>query len=89
MRSRADGNQADIVAALRKIGCSVQSLTSVGRGCPDLLVGCNGRNVLLEVKADKCLLRAIQAVWRSNWRGHAVTVRTVDEALAAVREEAL
>ena len=86
--ARIDRNHAEIVAALRQIGCSVQSLASLGRGCPDLLVGSHGRNVLLEVKADKGLLRAVQAVWRSNWRGNIAVVRTVDEAIAAVRREA-
>ena len=69
LRARVDRNHAEIVAALRATGCSVTSLARLGKGVPDLLVGCNGRNVLLEVKADKGLLRVLQAVWMSNWRG--------------------
>lgn len=51
-----------------------------------MLIGCGGtrRNVLLEVKAEKGLLRATQAAWRSRWRGEVYTVRTVAEALSAL-----
>lgn len=48
--SRTDGNHAAIVAALRSIGASVVSLADIGNGCPDLLVGYRGQNLLLEVK---------------------------------------
>ncbi len=48
--AKTDRNHADIIKALREIGCSVQSLHSTGRGCPDLLCGYHGRNILLEVK---------------------------------------
>ena len=37
--ARTDANQAEIVAALRGVGASVQPLHAVGQGCPDLLVG--------------------------------------------------
>lgn len=81
---RVDANHVEIVKALRAIGCSVHSLARLGHGAPDLLVGINGRNVLLEIKADKGLLRAVQAVWRSNWHGEVHTVRSVEEAFAAI-----
>jgi len=47
---RVDVNQAAIVRALRESGASVAVLSSVGRGLPDLLVGFQGVNFLLEVK---------------------------------------
>ncbi len=37
--SRIDDNQSEIVEALRAIGCFVQSLAAIGKGCPDILVG--------------------------------------------------
>ena len=86
-RARVDANHAAIVEALRRTGCSVLSLASIGKGAPDLLVGIHGRNVLLEVKAEKGLLRANQAAWRSNWLGPVWTVRTPAEAIAALKEE--
>ena len=48
--ARVDSNQAAIVAAFRDLGCSVFPLHQVGRGFPDLVVGCNGLNLLIEVK---------------------------------------
>jgi len=83
-RARVDNNHADIVAALRQIGCSVQSLASVGAGCPDLLVGYRGRNVLLEVKAPKGTATSDQLTWGAGWRGQAGIVRTVEEAQRVV-----
>jgi hypothetical protein len=45
--AKVDANQAAVVAALRKIGASVQPLHGVGAGVPDLLVGFQGRNWLI------------------------------------------
>ena len=50
MAKRTDHNQAEIVKALRAIGCSVQDLSQTGRGCPDVLIGYKGRNYLAEVQ---------------------------------------
>ena len=83
-RARVDNNHAEIVAALREIGCSVQSLASVGAGCPDLLVGYRGRNVLLEVKAPKGSATSDQLTWGMGWKGQAGIVRTAEEAQRVV-----
>jgi hypothetical protein len=48
--ARTDSNQTEIVATLRSLGCSVQMLHAVGAGCPDLLIGIDGQNLLLEIK---------------------------------------
>ena len=90
---RVDENQSAIVKFLRDVGCSVLSLSEIGRGCPDLLVGFRGRNVLLEVKnpmkpkADRQLTSA-EGKWIKGWRGQVAVVETVDDALRAVRESA-
>lgn len=47
---RVDDNQDAVVKALRKVGAFVQSLSSVGAGVPDLLVGWRGQWLLIEVK---------------------------------------
>lgn len=80
-RGKVDGNQAEIVAVLRQWGCSVQSLGSIGDGCPDLLVGLRGRNYLVEVKAPKGKLKLDQAEWHARWNGQVVTVWNTDEAI--------
>ena len=48
--ARVDENQAVIVQALRKAGAKVYVSSSFGGGFPDLVVGYQGRWVLLEVK---------------------------------------
>lgn len=36
--ARIDDNHREVVEALRRVGCRVQSLATIGKGCPDLLV---------------------------------------------------
>lgn len=81
---RVDSNQAAIVEALCKAGCSVQSLCIVGHGVPDLLVGRAGENWLLEVKSPGGKLTAVEAEWLENWRGRTAVVCTIEDALEEV-----
>lgn len=91
---KTDANQAAIVAELRARGCSVEHIASAtGRaGIPDLLVGCRGRDYLLEVKVLQgkraprvASLSLRQAVWHANWRGALpAVVATPEAALRAV-----
>lgn len=86
---KIDRNQPEIVKALRAVGASVQILAAVGEGCPDLAVGFQSRNYLLEVKdgelpPSRRRLTDDQSDWHARWRGHAVVVRSVEEALMAI-----
>ena len=87
--AKVDANQAEIVAALRACGATVQPLHTVGAGCPDLLAGFRGVNYLLECKdcnasnADR-KLRPAQVDWHGGWKGHVATVETVGAALAVI-----
>ena len=86
---RTDRNHQEIVKALRDIGCSVQSLASIGKGCPDLLVGHYGRNLLFEVK-DGSLppsgrrLTADESDWRRKWFGQYRVVESAKEAVTVI-----
>jgi hypothetical protein len=87
--SKVDATQAEIVAALKKAGATVQHLHAVGRGCPDLLVGFRGRNWLIECKPNigapsARKLRANQVKWHAIWKGQVATVETPDAALAVI-----
>ncbi len=87
--AKTDGNHLEIMQALQHCGYSVQSLAAVGLGCPDLMVGRNGRVWLLEVKdpaqvPSKRKLTKDQKRWHAAWRGHVAVVETVEQALAAV-----
>jgi hypothetical protein len=82
---RVDLSQSAIVKALRDIGASVQVLSAVGGGCPDLLAGWHGRCYLLECKTGKEGLRTdAQKKWHAKWSGHVAIVRTPEEAQLAI-----
>jgi len=76
---RLDANHREIQSALERVGATVD-----GKAPLDLLVGFRGRNYLLEVKTARGQVRASQRAFLTAWKGHAVVVRTVDEALRAV-----
>lgn len=89
-RPRTDANHAEIVAALRALGCSVVSTAGVGDGFPDLAVGYRGETYLVEVKdgskpPSARLLTADEASFFASWRGAAVVIESVDEAQAFIR----
>ena len=81
---RQDKNQTEISAALEKIGASVEAIRSLHGGCPDLLVGFQGRNYLIEVKVPKeGRLSDIQKVWRDDWSGgKPFVIRSVDDVIS-------
>lgn len=86
---KVDVNQFFIVATLRKMGMSVQSLASVGNGCPDLLVGYQGVNYLMEVKdGDKPpsaqKLTIDQTHWHSAWKGVVHVVTSPEDAMVVM-----
>lgn len=88
--ARVDENQPEIVAALRLAGVCVQPLHAVGDGCPDLLCGYRGRNILIEIKnpeADPCKRRLTpdQVDWHAHWLGEVHVVLTAEEAINAIR----
>ena len=90
--ARVDANQTQIVSALRAAGATVQSLSAVGQGCPDLLVGYQGINILMELKDGKKppserKLTSDQIVWHSEWKGVVFLVTNVDEALQLLMEK--
>ncbi|WP_375436656.1 hypothetical protein [uncultured Hymenobacter sp.] len=87
--SRVDGNQPYIVAALRRIGCSVLHLHQL-KNCFDLLVGYRGRTFLMEVKdpsqpPSKRKLTPGEEEFRRTWNGTPYhIVETIDQAIALV-----
>ena len=87
--AKVDANQAQIVDALRSAGATVQPLHAVGKGCPDLLVGHRGVNLLIEVKdgskpPSARKLTQDQVSWHDTWRGQVAVVETVDQALGLI-----
>ena len=88
--AKIDDNQKVIVNALRIAGASVQSLAATGKGCPDLLVGYQGINYLMEVKDGNKVpsareLTIDQQHWHSVWKGAVHIVKSEDEALKILK----
>ena len=86
--AKIDANQEQVVDALRAAGATVQTLATVGKGVPDLLVGYQGKTLLLEVKDGRKppsarRLTEDQLKWHGAWRGGPLAV--VDGPDAALR----
>lgn len=86
--AKIDANQTQVVEALRAAGATVQSLAAVGQGVPDLLVGFQGKTLLMEVKdgrkpPSQRQLTEDQLKWHGAWRGGPVAI--VDGPDAALR----
>lgn len=87
--ARIDDNQKRIVKQLRQAGISVQSLAPMGKGVPDLLLGWQGRNILIELKdGDKVLsarkLTDDEKNWHKNWKGRVFVAKDLDEILTII-----
>jgi Holliday junction resolvase len=89
--ARTDANHEAVVKALREAGATVQSLASVGKGVPDLLVGFKSQTLLMEVKdsakpASKRRLTEDQLRWHGSWRGGPLAiVDSPESALSILR----
>lgn len=93
--ARTDANHAEIVAALRKVGCYVESLAALGGGVPDLLVGRDGQWHVIEVKdgtksPSRQKLTEDEVRWIESARRFAPVhvVNSVSGALQAVQRRA-
>lgn len=88
-RARTDANQRQIVQALRDRGATVIHLHQLGKGIPDILVGFNGRNYLVELKdgskpPSKRQLTHDEKQFFSRWQGEVAVVCSPEEAIAVV-----
>ena len=77
--ANVDKNQKSILKHFRFLGASVTHLHSVGGGVPDLLVGYNGVNYMVEVKTSKGKLNEKQVEYFNNWNGQVCVIRTNKE----------
>lgn len=83
LKARTDANQTQVVNAFRMFGCSVQHLHTIGKGCPDILVGYKGKNYLFEIKdGDKPQsqrrLTEDEMKWHKLWTGQVKVIDSVD-----------
>lgn len=86
---KVDANHWNIVQALRDLGCSVQSLASVGNGCPDLVVALRNCIWLCEVKdgskpPSQRKLTADEQEWHERWKSEVHILYSVEDAVKMV-----
>lgn len=80
---RVDNCQVQVVKALRDLGATVQHLHAVGKGCPDIVVGFKGKNLLFEIKdGDKKKLTPDQVIWHRDWKGQVQVITNIDDVIA-------
>lgn len=89
--AKADANQAEIVALLRKLGCSVQPIHMVGRGVPDLLLGVAGKNFIVELKdgskpPSARKLTPDETDWHQRWLGQVDIIESAAQAVEFVNK---
>lgn len=83
---RVDANQKVIVKTARDLGASVLILSMVGKGCPDILMGVNGINALIEIKdGDKSVsarkLTECEQKFFDSWEGQVCIISTITELI--------
>src|SRR5437899_3081044 len=81
---RIDGTHPRFVEFFCAHGCQVESLASVGRGIPDLLVGWNHAIALVEVKTARGQVRKAQQRFREKFPATWI-VRSEDDCLKVVK----
>jgi len=84
--SRVDKNHPELVACLRKLGCSVLSLAALGKGCPDLLISYQKQCYLLEVKDAGGKLNAMQEAWHRKWDSRVFVVKSKNECIELISQ---
>ncbi len=96
-KARVVRNQPEVVKLFRQLGATVQHLHTVGKGCPDLLIGYCGANGVVEIKDPQQppsgrRLTEDETKWHRDWRGNVVVIQTpedVTEYLSRLREAGL
>lgn len=86
MAKRTDENQKEIVSIFRSLGASVQVLSDLGKGCPDIVIGIFGKNYLVEIKNGKKppsgqRLTEAEQVFFDSWKGQVCIIKSLDEAV--------
>lgn len=89
MSKRVDDNQKAIVNGLRAVGCHVQSLATIGRGCPDILASYRNSWYVAEIKdgskfASQQKLTPAEVSWHNSAHAPVHVWTSLAEALAAI-----
>jgi len=88
---RVDDNQQEIVKQIRRLGITVVHLHTIGKGCPDLLLGFKKKNFLIELKDSKKTtsqkkLTDDEKEFFDTWRGQVNKCETLDDILKIIEQ---
>ena len=89
-KRRVDDNQNSIVKALRFIpGMSIALTHIIGDGFPDMIIGYNGINYLIELKdgnkpPSQRKLTPDEIKWHEKWEGQVNVCKNLDEILKLI-----
>lgn len=90
-RARVDANQKEIVAKLRKFGCSILHTHQLGKGAPDIIIGYNNLNYLIEIKdgsktKSQQKLTPDELEFQSNWKGAYFVCNSYEQIISIIDE---
>lgn len=90
-RPRKDSNHTDIIVTFRACGATVMDTASLGKGCPDAVIGYRGHSVLVEIKdgskpPSQRKLTVDEYEFQQTWRGKYVVITSVDDVIELLRE---
>jgi Holliday junction resolvase len=87
-RGRTDLNQTTLVDELRQLGFSVAVTSSIGNDFPDLVVGRNGLDRLVEVKnSTRGILTDGQLLFAAAWKGAPIIIaHSTDDVIKAFNQ---
>jgi hypothetical protein len=83
---RLDDNHAAVVASLKAMGASVETIQGATPGTPDLVVKIFGVERLAEVKPPGEKLNANQVAWWKSWGRAPTVLRTPADCEVLVSE---
>ena len=78
---RTDANHKEITEAFKTLGYSVFDTAKTGGGFPDIVVGKNGVNYLVEIKTAKGKLNPKQKAFHKKWLGKIYIVKSINEVI--------
>ena len=84
VRGRIDDNQKEVVSQLRKLGVSVAITSMMGKGFPDLVLGHQNKNYLIELKdgnktKSRKTLTEDEEKFFNDWRGQVDKCESLDD----------
>jgi hypothetical protein len=85
--AKTDKNSSALLKSIRQIpNVSICDLSGAGGGVPDVMLGYQGANLLIEIKRpdvapSQSKLNDLQVEWHDSWLGQVAVVRTLDDIL--------